>query len=289
MQARFLLEQHQYALVDRHAVGEDACEGLPIKPLIPRVLGKLAPFMPGLLPVGPDAPYLEYLIDNIEQAGEGKKQHLLSALLAVPKGVNPDSLQRHLTNRLVLHGPRDRYYLRYFDPRVFPHLAYRILTTKQIQCLFGPITQWSFRFQSEWVTVSAPSEAGVIPLVWKAKADQRAALDDVILLNKALLQRKQALDQDWKSIDDWRAAMDAGVAALQVARNLFHLTQKDDIVAFICHALLHGEFFYQHGIIQNLLKEAILPEQSYAGSAALLEEEDWAVIESESRRQVIFR
>jgi len=287
MQAQNLLERHQYALVDRLSVGEDACKGLPIEPLIPNVLRPHASVMPGLLPLDPNAAYWQDLIDNLKQAHEGKSQHLLSALLLVPEEIEPQRLHKHLTDRLVLEGPSDRYFLRYFDPRVFTHLVYRILGAKQIQCLFGPIREWTFRFQTEWITVPEPGITENVPLLWGVKADQRAALDDVVVLNKALSGQKLALKRNWESIDEWRAAAQAGTAALQVARHLYHLVENEDIASFICHSHIHGEHFHRHEIIQHLLKRAVQPGQSYAGSSALLEEKDWAVIESETGHQTI--
>ena len=276
-----ILADHQYALVDRFSVGEQACEGLPIEPLIPTVLSGDAEKMPGLLALDPKAPYLPRLIKNIQYANEGIQQHLLSALLAVPPEIEQETLHDHLTEYSAIFLPRaEKYFLRSFDPRVFPHLVFRILNAKQVRCLFGPILAWTFRFQTEWVRVPVPEIDGPFPSILTASAEQRIALDDVIVLNAALLQREQALDREWAGFDEWRAAMEDAVVALQVARKICRLVNTDDLVAFVRHALLHGAFFYRHETIQRLLKDAI--QHSYAARAALLKKEDWALIQTET-------
>jgi len=279
-----ILAKHQYALVDRFSVGELACEGLPIEPLIPTVLRSDADVMPGLLPLTPDAPYLPQLVENIQYANEGVQQHLLSALLAVPPEIEHKVLHQHLRGHIAIHLPGAvRYFLRYFDPRFFPHLVFRILSTRQVRCLFGPILEWTIRFESEWVPIPVPQFDGPFPSILIASAEQKKSLDDVIVLNMGLLQRNQTLGREWANFDEWRVAMEASVAALQVAREAYRLEQRDDIVAFISHALLHGEHFHRHQTIQRLLEDTAQHKVSYAARAALLKAGDWVLIESETQ------
>jgi len=277
-----LLARHDYAIIDRAALADESeMDGLPVEPLVPKIMQGDADKMPGLVPLEPGAAHMEMLVYHLECVEQGLGPCLLSCLLAAPD-TTPERLGAHLTNRLILHSPRDGIdLLRYYDPRVFQNLE-RILTPKQLRALYGPVTEWTFRFQEEWISLPAPEVTGVMPQLWAVRANQHEQLNRIILLNDVLARRKNSLDRPWHDLGEYQSAAQTADEALEAAQNRYRLSKADSIT-FARHALEHGKHFHRHPRIQTLLRVARqCKEMPYVASSGMLDARTWAVIEAES-------
>jgi len=213
-----LFSRHDYAIVDLISIQEERWHStLPMTRLVPKVLESDAEKMPSLLPLEPGAPYLADLADDLCIADEQGFKPLVSCLLAVPPGTDPERLQWHLTERLVLHNPQGRAFLRYYDSLVFLHFE-RILRPPQLQALYGPVSEWSIRFQKDWIALPTPDVEDVqtVPLVWQVNRVQSEAVDRIGTVNLALKLIRERRRRPWESLDEWRAAaawIDASIDA----------------------------------------------------------------------------
>jgi len=202
-----LLQRHNYAILDGTGLYKEPWyKTLPRVPLVPRELRSDEEKMPALLPLEPNAPYLAQLARDLYETNKNDNRSLISCLLAVPEETDPETLQKHLTDRLVLHSPQGRAFLRYYDSRVFLHFD-RILRPAQIMCLYGPVAHWMVRFQKDWLMLPAPDIADMktVPLVWQVRAEQREGLDRVGTVNLALTLWQEEVDRPFADLDEWRA------------------------------------------------------------------------------------
>jgi len=276
------LSRHNYAIIDRASLEDESdIDGLPVEPLVPRALRGDEEKMPWIVPLEPNAAHMEMLAYHLECVEMGRGPCLLSCLLAAP-GVTPKLLSTHLTNRLVLHSRLFVLdFLRYYDPRVFPHLG-RILRPEQLRALYGPVVQWTFRFQGEWISLPAPEVPGLVPRYWAVNPKQHEQLNRVILLNGVLDGRKKQLDRPWDDLDEYQAAAQIADEALETAQTRYGLSKADSL-AFARHALEHGEHFHRHSCIQTLLRVARQSkEMPYVVSSGMLNARNWASIAAES-------
>jgi hypothetical protein len=277
-----LLAQHNYAIIDR-ALLEDESEidGLPVEPLVPHEMRGDVGILPMLLPLEAEAPYIKTLIETFEAADFGLGRYPFTCLLTAP-GVTPSRMKAHLTARLVLHSPRGgKDLLRYYDPRVFPHLV-RILTPEQLRALYGPIQAWTFIFQQAWQSLSVPEVAGIVPGFWVVDDEQHAQLNRVIQLNTVLSTRQDKPDRAWVSLAEYSDAAQTADAALKTAQTHYRLSEADSAV-FALHALEYGEQFHRHPRIQPLLRAARQnKDMPYAATASKLDARSWAQVAAES-------
>jgi len=202
-----LLTRHSYAILDRTGLYKESWhQTLPTISLVPRALRSDTQKMPALLPLGYEVPYLEPLAEDLSAADENNSRSLISCLLTVPPETDPERLQWHLTDRLVLRSPQGRAFLRYYDSRVFLHFD-RILHPAQAMSLYGPVEQWTVRFQKDWITLPAPDIADMqtVPLVWQVNASQREGLDRVGTVNLALTYWREEVGRPFADLNEWRA------------------------------------------------------------------------------------
>lgn len=140
---RPLLEQ-DFALINPLRVDSDLWADLPTVSITPKALGGFKELMPRLLDLNALSEERRLqLLERVEvQAQREPRSPYFSALL-VSQLPFPQLLQR-LSDRLIVRGPGDRAgLLRYYDPRVFPHLFW-ILTKPQINHLLLGIGCWSW-------------------------------------------------------------------------------------------------------------------------------------------------
>jgi len=203
-----LLAQHQYALLDRVALHPEPWhKDLPTLPLVSEEFKRDADKMPELLPLDPKEPWFPVFSSSLEKMDEKGWRPIVSALLVVSEETRLESLVGHLTSRLVLHSPRARAILRYYDSNIFPHFQ-RILRPVQIQALYGPIEQFTFRFKKgpqeiEWITEPAPDITEPLPALWSVTMEQRAALERVGAVNQAL-DFWRAKNRSWANLTEFR-------------------------------------------------------------------------------------
>jgi len=172
-------------------------------PLVPNELRSDADNLPALLAIDPEADWFPGLLEEFAVSYQRGYPPPFLNLLVVPENVNPKLLVKHLTDRLIIHFPRGKGYLRYFDPKNFVHFK-RILWPNQLQSLYGPIAQWTIYFDKRWITELEPGVTEYVPQYWAVKDEQFAALDRLRVLNQALFYWREGLGRPWGSLDEFR-------------------------------------------------------------------------------------
>ena len=278
--ARELLACHNFALVNPSLIAWNAwLDGLPLKPVVPYIMRGDASSMPHLLPLPPDAPYLQQVADNLSDRPE---QLALYCLIDAPE--SPEVMWAHLHNVLLTRAHLSIYFIPFYKPRVFPHLL-RIVRPQELPSLFGPIRTLSFPFQDEWVSHTPPEFPGeLIPSLWQANAEQRQRMNRVQHLREVLdWYRREVMDfAPWPDYATYLDTMARIEQAMEYAITRYGLIHADDYREFAWHSLRYGENFHLHLRMQDLLDA--LPQESpgkrhgYADALRTLTEQDLAAL-----------
>jgi hypothetical protein len=266
-----ILARHGYVIINLNGLPENKAEALqaalPLSRLVPTGLKGDTARMPVLLSVADlDDARRTALRAHLQMFEE--KGH--ACLLDAPEATDRE-VRLHLTRRLLIESPRGKIFLRYFDPRVFPHLV-RILPPDRVRALFGPIQHWTIPFQKSWRSYERPEVSGIIPLHWTTDAQQADYILKRIGPTNTVLRRWCAgLGRDIPpaEFDSLAAHIDR---ALLAARQ-YGLHADNDITAFALHLIEHGEHFHRHPRIQPLLEN-----NRYETATALFNKQDWAEI-----------
>jgi len=276
-----LLQAHQFAIIDqKNLAAQDWHEGLPLLPLETRVLKIPSNRLPALLPLGPDAPYMRALLQNLELAEDDPGLLTPCALLATAPDTKPERLQRHLAECLVPYvGIGNRAYLRYFDPTVFPKLAH-IIPPNHWGYLYGPAHTWTIPFQKEWIAFPEPNPEHR-SRVWMLSAEQWEHIELIRYINRALEQYESYLGRPWCNFTEYDKAAQTAECAMLLAQKRYSIKEKDDLQAFAEDSLFHGEHFHRHPTIQNFLRN--LPPEGYGTASAEITETIWAEVENFAR------
>jgi hypothetical protein len=280
-----LLARHQYALVDRAFASQETLEEIPTFPLVPRPLKVAADEMPVLVPLNPKAPHMAFLADCMKKGESDTSENPVDTLIAVSPDVKQQLLERHLISRLIVKSPQGEAYMRYYSSDVFPHLV-RILSPARLKSLFGhdggiygaAVQHWTYRFQNEWITVDAPVTEDVAPTSWIITREQRESLDHVGELSKALDTYRDNMDRPWKDHVEWNEKACIAERSMGIAKRTYHLSAPTDLVAFAVQALTHGERFYNHPRIHNLLQETASRPCAYRDATIAITDEEWATM-----------
>jgi len=230
-----LLADHQYAVVDRLNVFlAPWTQAAPMVPLVPRELRGNAEDMPALLAIDPEADWFPNLLEEFATSEKRGAPPPFRNLLVVPEEVDPELLAEHLTERLILHFPEGKAYLRYFDPKNFVHLK-RFLRPVELQALYGPVIRWSIYFDDRWITEFEPGITENVPLHWGVNARQFAALERLRVVNQALFYWRKQLGRPWKNLDEFCAYADQADAMADREQR----TQPDERDETIVRAVRH--------------------------------------------------
>jgi hypothetical protein len=232
---RALLAQHHYAVIDLTIIGaEDWHRELPLQDIVhPEMRGDIGR-TPKLLPLKADAPYMGWLVENIEAARAGKEEYLFSCLLVAPE-TPPDAMMGHLKKHVVFDSPQGLAILRYYDGRVFPHLL-RMLDIYSLGGLFGPIKTWTFRLLDEWISVQPP-ETQTVRTYWKLPRDVRERLDRILQINQTLHAWQRRYKRPWKNLDEFQAISDFAEETLREIQHNAQLQDEDAQNAFVLNAI----------------------------------------------------
>ena len=267
-----LLQVHQFALIDQaNLVPQGWHEGLPLLVLGNKALKASTDKLPALLPLESDAPYMEDLLQNLEEADPDALTPC--ALLATKPGIAPERLQKHLANRLVvLVGGPQKAHLRYFDPTVFPKLA-RIIPPSRWHLLYGAIQTWTIPFQKEWIAFPAPNPEQK-DLAWIMTDEQWERAELIRYTNRALTDYKKILDCPWENFKEYDETAIAIEHAMLKAQRLYGIKEKSDLQFFAKMSFIYGKHFHHHPLIQDLLKS--LPPDGFEAASAEITKTIWA-------------
>jgi len=278
-----LLARHQYALVDRVGAPAEILEALPLVLLVPDYLRSDENAMPGLLPLGPDKPYMAYLAECMKAGERNASENPVDTLLVASPDIGQRLLEIHLTSRLIVYSPQGRAFLRYYSSDIFPHLV-RILSVERLKSLFGykaQVCQWTYRFQNEWITVPVPDVNRHVPISCVIRREERESLDIVGDVNKALDAYRKEMGRPWENHAEWNEKACAIDHSISIAQRIYRLDAPADLNAFALQALRHGERFHSHPRIQNLLKETASRPSAYRDATHGITDDEWAAMATE--------
>jgi hypothetical protein len=260
-----------YVIVEP-ANGKLELSGVPPVYEIGELIPAARPELEGVAPVlycaeHPD----EQLPALYERATLDRERGTPPAICAViESGKATGRVQQHLADRMILPNPSSGdAVLRYYDPRVFPHLR-RILNAAQMEALLGPVAAWSwFDLTGDWITVSGGSEPETEFAVSLKQFEQIARIE--------LVQRALDVLRDNKTSTkrDAPALLDA-----ELCKGEAYGLAGADLLAFALHGALVSPYFDRHPRVRAVLQRT--QEASYAEVVSAWSASDWEVIARES-------
>jgi hypothetical protein len=230
-----IFARHDYALVDRQMLDPEPWrEALPLQVLVPKALRGDEEKMPGLISLRKlNSEQIERLAANLQAAKERREPRFIACLLTVGDEP-PYGIGIHMTRRLLMHTPDGRYFLRYYDPRVFVHLS-RIFPVTLFAALYGPLTHWSIPFQDEWITLPYP-ETPLRREFWSLDAEQRLGIGRILPINRALAYWAED-HGPWKNLDHYRAAAECADRLVEQAIREHGIEGGDALIEFTLDGL----------------------------------------------------
>jgi hypothetical protein len=291
-----LFERHDYAIVAPRSTLDDnpLLDSLPLKTLAlltmrhPRDMNSL-PSLVSLTSL--EAPHTALLIENMRQAFDpeihpsDRPRPLIDGLFRAPPGIEPVVLLDHLSSRLILHCVRrkERGILRYYRTDTFLHLR-RILRSTWLASLFGPILEWSFPFQGQWICYQPPEvpDKKLIPTFWNVDGPTRDRIAGIEYVNEVLAQFEREIEDAqgspyrWPNMATWEHA--AAMAERSLANAAAYGLDDEDMIPFAVHALRYGEHFHLDLGIHHLLQTR--GERRYREITQPIPPEQWKKIAS---------
>jgi hypothetical protein len=173
--------------------------------------------------------------------------------------------------------------LRYYQIDTFLHLR-RILGRRWLACLYGPILEWTFPFQGQWLSFTSPAldpGKGAVPLFWDVDGPTLDSIQKIASVNQALDLYQNEFDYVWP--DTTAHDCDAQIAecALSDAEAL-GLHDERDKITFAMHALAHGPHFHMHSEILSILA-SLSDSGTYRMATSLISPDRWQQIALETR------
>jgi hypothetical protein len=244
---------------------------------VPRAQQRNASNMPALLPLAQlDETLKTRLAEHMSEADLGRVMNIPSCLIRAPS-VAPERMAAYLTRRLMLHAPQYKIFLRFYDSRVFIQLG-RILNLLQIRAMYDGIQAWAVSIDDRWLCLPAP-EAGPMYHFWSINTEQTRRVMRTIHFNGALAEARNQRDAPWKDLAEYLAAAETAERAVTTAIDVYLLSMVEDIAAFAAHAILYGEHFHLHPLIQKCMQDVKENGNTgYTYAIALLEDSGWAAI-----------
>lgn len=262
-------ERYRYAIVDA-ARREDIPDSWPMAPIAPAFLGSDTSRCPLLIDcLGIPETERHGLLDRLAAETKAKDEAFVSLALASPVGFK--SLQRHLAERLVIRNPADNQLrqFRYYDPGTFVQLP-DVLGSPGMSWLLGPIESVAVSWLGEWCHYT---NTGTDSALFNLTHHYNALLN-LSVINRVLTQLPEVRNQR-----EWRDKGNTLRSIVDQARSRYGLSLRDDLVAFVMHAVQWHPAFDRHPILQKLLARlaAALPEDEldYCELTGRLEEADW--------------
>jgi hypothetical protein len=180
------------------------------------------------------------------------------------------SLVRRLSRRMVLSRSSNgqKYFFRYFDPRVFLHLT-RILSDEQMHLLLSPAAAWAWvdplaREWREHLIAADGADVGSALLTFNDK--QLDSIARIELVNH-VLRRLQSEHGERADVPSLLQAIDAhALRAIETER----LVGEDDQTQFVLDAIEYGAHVHQTPTVRRILEDARRKDTSYVGGMSAL-------------------
>lgn len=269
---RTFLEQ-DFAVIDPLQVDASLWKHLPAKPLGEKEFDCDTAQLPHLLCLrDTDELARLTLLDAADAFTASEDAAFFCALIRTKE--TESSLTRRLSRRMVLtrSSNSQKYFFRYFDPRVFLHLP-RILTDEQMQTLLAPAAAWAWRdpLAQQWREHCV--EAKAVP-EWPAPAltlndKQLDGIARIELVNH-VLRRLQSEQGEQSVAPSMLPAIDAhALRAIETER----LADADDQAQFVLDAIKYGAQVHQAPAVRQVLESARSKQASYVGGMSALGEQ----------------
>ncbi|WP_280541347.1 DUF4123 domain-containing protein [Chromohalobacter sp. 11-W] len=165
-----------------------------------------------------------------------------------------------------------RALLRFYDPRVMSQLP-RILQPSQLSALLGPIDRWVYLDRHGRLRCIEPHDDRRHLGSLKLTTDQWQAIQRIGQINRCLELCRSLPEPDRPAgVNAMR------IDALIVAAQVHGLHERTAVTAFVLHGLTIHETFYQHPIMQRLLRSRGEDRPGYIELTNRLSERDWETI-----------
>jgi len=162
-----------------------------------------------------------------------------------------------------------RALLRFYDPRVMSQLP-RILQPSQLSALLGPIDRWVYLDRHGCLCCIEPHVDRRHLASLRLTTDQWQSIRRIGQINRCLERCRSLPEQDRPS------QVDAGrIDDLIVAAQAHGLHERAAVTAFVLHGLTIHATFYQHPIMQRLLRNRAVDSPGYIELTNRLAERDW--------------
>lgn len=262
-----LLFKHDHALINPLQVEAALWSDLPATPLLPRQVEVRPDLMPRLISLRDmsDAACTN-LLERAQRHQKYSRHPFFSALLV--SNTETPAVAAHLSRRLRIDTPDGgSALLRYFDPRVFRHLAW-LLTDVQMGLLMGRITRWTWRDMTgawrPYECVETPSPLSRFRLT----AEQWGSLQRLSLLNKTL--RQIARSGPGTTLDDGSAKRIDDL--LREAYQQHRLDNDADRLLYAMQAVTIHPQIHRHPQIIQRLAHAHESSGGYVGACRNLDQ-----------------
>ena len=182
-----LLAGHQFAILNPLRLERQHWADLPVVSLAPPRLSSKAHAMPQLLDLATlSHERLGALLELADRWDRDSDAPFFSLL--VRSESKAELIAAHLSRQLIVRAPDGSdALLRWFDPRVMPHLHW-LLTPAQLHTISGPVNGWTWRDESwSWVSRDVPEPNDATARL-RLDDDQWAAVGRLGVLNRTVRQ-----------------------------------------------------------------------------------------------------
>lgn len=248
---------YAYALVNPMQLDAEQWRDLPAVPLHPRSFAAPVNSLPHVVAL--NALNEAERLDVLTRSGQWQNASgspLFSALLRSEQ--TQAALVEHFSERMVVATPqRQRFWLRFHDPRVFERLTW-LLNSVQMRRLLGPVDAWTCfdAICGQWRTWRKPGPVET-PMLTPLDPAQWAALYRLPLLNRCL----KRLRREGRVPRDYRALAERLDASLHEAFSL-GLMDRDDACLYALEVERHGPQWSRQEHIRDAIRLAQSGEQS---------------------------
>jgi len=266
-------ERYPYLIVDAKRREEIPASWAAV-PIAPIFLGNDTARCPLLIDTAAiSAVERNALLERLATETAAREETFVSLALTCAKSFA--RLRRHLIQRIEIPRYKEpSRQFRYFDPGTFIQLP-DVIGPAGISWLLGPIDAVAVGWLGEWQRYANPMHADADHFRLREHMDALLAFS---VVNRVLMTQRASL----RGQQDWRDKANATRAIVDHALATYGLDQRDDLIAFACHAWQWHRAFDSHPTLQTLLAKlaAASPEDKldYRQLTTHLDKADWQKI-----------